>query len=168
MQDFAWQLSSAGTLAFAALVLMAGRLIVAKIRVLQEYSIPAPVVGGLIPAIVAACLRPAGMAFTFDTSLQPGLLLAFFATVGLSADLRLLARGGRALLLFFGCVVAVICLMSLRLWELAALVNMEAVSKRYGWSAQAFLLVPIVGAFMIDIANAIVLSGIVQVLARWR
>jgi ESS family glutamate:Na+ symporter len=110
MQNISWQFSSAGTLAWAALMLMIGRIIVANTRWLREYSIPAPVVGGLIPALAIALLRLAGMEFTFDTSLQPALLLAFFATVGLSADLRLLARGGRALLLFFGCVVAVIFL----------------------------------------------------------
>ncbi|MCK6620249.1 MAG: sodium/glutamate symporter [Calditrichaceae bacterium] len=108
-----WHFTPAGTLAFAALALFVGRLIIAKVRFLQEYSIPAPVIGGLIPAIAVALLRLGGMEFTFDASLQPGLLLAFFATVGLSADLRLIARGGRALLLFFGCVVAVIVLQNL-------------------------------------------------------
>ena len=105
-----WQFSSAATLAFAALVLMIGRLIIAKVKVLQDYSIPAPVIGGLLPAIVIALLQIVGIEFTFDLSLQPGLLLAFFATVGLSADLRMILRGGKAFLIFLGIVVVMMIL----------------------------------------------------------
>jgi len=108
-----WQFSSAATLAFAALVLMIGRLIVAKVQVLQEYSIPAPVIGGLIPAIVITLLKLIGLEFTFDLSMQPGLLLAFFATVGLSADLRMIIRGGKAFLLFLGAVVVMMVLQNI-------------------------------------------------------
>jgi ESS family glutamate:Na+ symporter len=40
-----------------------------------------------------------------------------------------------------------------------AIANMQAVTGRYGPSPQAFLLVPIVGAFLIDITNALVIKG---------
>jgi ESS family glutamate:Na+ symporter len=40
-----------------------------------------------------------------------------------------------------------------------AIANMQAVTGRYGPSPQAFLLVPIVGAFLIDITNALVIQG---------
>ncbi len=40
-----------------------------------------------------------------------------------------------------------------------AVANMEAVTSKYGPSAQAFLVVPMVGAFFIDIANALVIQG---------
>jgi len=40
-----------------------------------------------------------------------------------------------------------------------AIANMQAVSERYGYAPQAFILVPVVGAFLIDLANAIVISG---------
>ena len=39
-----------------------------------------------------------------------------------------------------------------------AIANMQAITDRYGPSHLAFLLVPIVGAFFIDIANAIVVK----------
>ncbi|PCJ19517.1 MAG: sodium/glutamate symporter [Candidatus Cloacimonadota bacterium] len=39
-----------------------------------------------------------------------------------------------------------------------AVANMEALTSRYGPSSQAFLVVPMVGAFFIDIANAFVLT----------
>ena len=39
-----------------------------------------------------------------------------------------------------------------------AIANMQAVTQRYGPSHIAFLVVPMVGAFFIDIANAIVIK----------
>jgi ESS family glutamate:Na+ symporter len=35
--------------------------------------------------------------------------------------------------------------------------NMDAITNRYGPSAKAFLVVPLVGAFFIDIVNAFVI-----------
>jgi glutamate:Na+ symporter, ESS family len=40
-----------------------------------------------------------------------------------------------------------------------AIANMQAVTERYGYAPQAFIIVPVVGAFLIDIANAIVISS---------
>ncbi|MGB8148566.1 MAG: sodium/glutamate symporter, partial [Azonexus sp.] len=39
-----------------------------------------------------------------------------------------------------------------------AIANMQAVTERFGASHLAFLVVPMVGAFFIDIANAIVIK----------
>ena len=88
------------TLALAALVLVVGRRVVVAIPVMQRYSIPAAVVGGLIAAVFAGGLHAAGTDLSFAKGLQPGVMLAFFATVGLGADLRMLARGGSRLVRF--------------------------------------------------------------------
>ena len=44
-----------------------------------------------------------------------------------------------------------------------AMANMSAVTKRYGACHEAFIIVPLVGAFFIDIANVI----IIQQLLSW-
>ncbi len=49
-----------------------------------------------------------------------------------------------------------------------ALVNMHSVASHYGWSGKAFVLVPLVGAFLIDLANAIVLSGFTYIISIFR
>lgn len=103
-------LSTPATLAVAALVLIAGRAALARIDFLRRYAIPEPVVGGLAAAITVALLHGAGVTVAFDTTMQPFLMLAFFATIGLSADVRLLARGGGALLLFTVTVVGMLVL----------------------------------------------------------
>ena len=40
-----------------------------------------------------------------------------------------------------------------------AIANLQAICARYGAAPRAFILVPVVGAFLIDLANAIVISG---------
>jgi ESS family glutamate:Na+ symporter len=107
-----WQLGVPATLAIAALVLVTGRRLIERIALLQKYSIPEPVVGGLVAALLIAALHAVGARITFDTSLQPGLMLAFFATIGLGADVRTLARGGLALLLFAACVVGMLVMQN--------------------------------------------------------
>ena len=46
-----------------------------------------------------------------------------------------------------------------------ALANMDAVTRRYGHSRKAFLVIPIIGAFFIDILNAGVINFFVALLA---
>ena len=39
-----------------------------------------------------------------------------------------------------------------------ALVSMQAVTSKYGYAAKAYFIVPIVGAFLIDIPNAFIIN----------
>ena len=94
------------TLALAAAALVIGRLLVARVHFLAAYSIPDAVVGGMLYAAILTLLRGVGgVEVSFDPALLTPLNVAFFTTVGLSADARMLAKGGRVLLIFF-CVVA--------------------------------------------------------------
>ena len=43
-----------------------------------------------------------------------------------------------------------------------AIANMTAVTKKYGASPQAFIVIPLIGAFFIDIANAFVIQTLLQ------
>jgi ESS family glutamate:Na+ symporter len=46
-----------------------------------------------------------------------------------------------------------------------AIANMTAVAEKYGASPQAFLVIPLVGAFFIDIANAVVVKLILAMVS---
>jgi len=88
------------TLALATALFFVGQLVVARSVSLRRYSIPVPVVGGFLFALAAAALGlVADLQFTVDESAKDPLLLAFFATLGLGADVRALARGGRRLVI---------------------------------------------------------------------
>ena len=97
------------TLMGASLVLLLGRQILARTAILRTYSIPEPVVGGLLIAFLAFALRAFfQIDVRFDTTLQTPLMLTFFATIGLNADLAGLKAGGRSLIVFLGVVVGLL------------------------------------------------------------
>jgi ESS family glutamate:Na+ symporter len=80
------------------LVLYLGFYLNRKIRFLSEYYIPPAVTGGLICSLsVAVIYMAADLEVAFDMQVRDALLLVFFSTIGLSAKLRTLAAGGKAL-----------------------------------------------------------------------
>ncbi|EKT4467489.1 sodium/glutamate symporter [Pseudomonas putida] len=95
-----FELDFYGTLVAASLVLLLGRGLVARLGFLRTYNIPEPVAGGLLVALVLLGLRGLDIQVQFDTSLQTPLMLAFFATIGLSADFASLKKGGRVVTVF--------------------------------------------------------------------
>ena len=89
------------TLALAIAVLFVGSAVIARVPVLRNNDIPIPVVGGILLAIASAFFYGVGdVELVFDTALRGPLMLAFFTTIGLGADLRQLRSGGPQLALF--------------------------------------------------------------------
>ncbi|MES1924684.1 sodium/glutamate symporter [Salinisphaera sp. T31B1] len=98
------------TLLVAVAVLVIGQLAVRRIGLLREFNIPVPVVGGLIATIVITALRPMGFNVSFFDGLQEPFMLLFFGSIGLGADFRMIAAGGRKLILFFVLVAVLLVL----------------------------------------------------------
>lgn len=83
------------TLALAALAVAVGQGLRRWVPVLARYDLPAPVLGGLLVAVMVSLLRRDGQDLVrFDTTLQTPLMIAFFTTIGFGASLRLLRVGG--------------------------------------------------------------------------
>jgi ESS family glutamate:Na+ symporter len=90
------------TLAFAGVALLFGEGLRRQVPVLARYNLPAPVLGGLLVAVVVLVARGQGVTLvTFDTTLQSPLMIAFFTTIGFGASLSLLKVGGPQVLRFF-------------------------------------------------------------------
>ncbi|BFT60318.1 sodium/glutamate symporter [Pseudomonas moorei] len=102
------QLDFYGTLVAASLVLLLGRGLVTRVGFLRTYNIPEPVAGGLLVALALLALRGLDIEVRFDTSLQTPLMLAFFATIGLSADFASLKKGGRIVGIFLLAVIGLL------------------------------------------------------------
>jgi ESS family glutamate:Na+ symporter len=102
------QLDFYGTLVAASLVLLLGRGLVTRVGFLRTYNIPEPVAGGLVVAVALLALRGLDIEVRFDTSLQTPLMLAFFATIGLSADFASLKKGGRIVGIFLLAVIGLL------------------------------------------------------------
>jgi len=89
------------TLLAAMGVFFIGRALVSRVALLKRFSIPVPVVGGgLIAVVLALADGLFQVRFAFNLSLKDSLLLMFFTTVGLGADARMLVKGGAKLLIF--------------------------------------------------------------------
>ena len=77
-------------------------MLVRKVGFLQKFCIPAPVVGGLLFALLATILKYFNLlSFSLDTSLQNLFMLTFFTTVGLGASFRLIRLGGKLLMIYW-------------------------------------------------------------------
>lgn len=93
--------TSIQAVALAVATYFLGVWLKSKVRFLEKYSVPSPVVGGMLFATVLSTLEAYGvMKVNFDSSLQTLLMLAFFTTIGLVASLKIVAEGGKMLVGF--------------------------------------------------------------------
>lgn len=120
--------------ALALPILLLGEWIVRRVRVLDRFNIPEPVVGGLLVALLILLGNVSGLyAASFDTnvtarwwtwivcthgewlqvpekSVNQPFLVAFFACIGLNASWTLVKRGSLQVLLFLGLALT-LCIM---------------------------------------------------------
>lgn len=114
------------TLIAATLVLLLGRVLVKKIKFLDEFNIPDPVAGGLLVSILILVLhQQTGLSINIDKSLQNGLMLMFFASIGLSADFSRLKAGGLPLIVFLLLVSVFILLQNILGISLASMFGLK-------------------------------------------
>ncbi len=112
-RTFQFSLDMYQTLALAVLVLFLGSFLKKKIKFLDTFCIPAPVVGGLVFAVLACILYVSGvMEITFNETLKDVCMVLFFTSVGFQANLRVLKSGGVSLLIFLACVTVLIVLQN--------------------------------------------------------
>ena len=104
-----FHLDTLATLVAATLTLLLGRKLVHSVSFLKKYTIPEPVAGGLLVALALLVLKKSmGWEVNFDMSLRDPLMLAFFATIGLNANIASLRAGGRVVGIFLIVVVSVL------------------------------------------------------------
>lgn len=97
------------TLGLAVLVLYLGAFLRKKIKFLETFCIPAPVIGGLIFAIISCVLYATGLVeLNFDETLKTVCMIIFFTSVGFQANLKVLKSGGISLIIFLASVFALI------------------------------------------------------------
>ena len=128
------------TLIAATLVLLIGRLLVSKIKLLQNFNIPEPVAGGLLMSFLVYLLYIVtglsfengltfgeGISLNFDKGLQDSFMLFFFTSIGLSADLSRLKSGGIGLFIFLGVVALFIVVQNIVGIGLASAFGLEPI-----------------------------------------
>ena len=100
------QVQSFLTVTLGILVLFVGKALNQRVRLLREFTIPEPVSGGLLVAVLIAVLHFVfGMEINFSLRARDVLLVVFFTTVGMNASFADLRRGGRSLLVLLTLTV---------------------------------------------------------------
>jgi ESS family glutamate:Na+ symporter len=130
-----FEIDTYGTLVAASLVLILGRKLVQWFPLFKTYTIPETIVGGLFASIIVLCLKSFGnIELHFDTSVRDPLMLAFFATVGLNANLMKLKKGGKVLVVFLLAVLGLLLLQNIVGISLAMLLGVDPLMGLLGGS----------------------------------
>lgn len=88
------------TLAIASIMYFIGMQLRKNISILEQLNIPSAVIGGLLFAGINLVLHDRYLNLKFDTSMQSLCMVLFFTTIGISASLSLLKKGGVQVVLF--------------------------------------------------------------------
>ena len=111
---FEYQLNMAETVGFAIILLLLGRWIKKKVSFFEKFFIPAPVIGGTLFSIILLIgHQTETFTFTFNDDIKNLLMIAFFTTVGLSASLKILKKGGVGVALFLLAAVILVILQDI-------------------------------------------------------
>ena len=96
------------TMALVTAIYYLGKFLRTKVNFLSKYCIPAPVVGGLVFAIITLILKLIFSTITLDTTLQNLFMTMFFASVGFTASFKILKNGGIKVIMFLGLAILLI------------------------------------------------------------
>ena len=111
---FEYQLNMAETVGFAIILLLLGRWIKKRVSCFEKFFIPAPVIGGTLFSIILLIGHQTGtFTFSFNDDIKNLLMIAFFTTVGFSASLKILAKGGLGVILFLLAAVVLVILQDI-------------------------------------------------------
>lgn len=114
------------TLAVAVLVLFLGAFLKKKIRLLETFCIPTPVVGGLVFAVSTCLLFVGGiLEINFDETMKTVCMVLFFTSVGFQANLKVLKMGEKPLLIFLLLSILLIFAQNALAVGLSALIQID-------------------------------------------
>lgn len=90
------------TVAMGLISLYIGKYMKKKMVFLDKFGIPAPVMGGILFALVHLLMRSLNIgSIEYNTTLQTPFMVVFFTTIGLGSSIEGLKKGGRLLLIFW-------------------------------------------------------------------
>ena len=130
MDVLAIKLNAIQVLGISGVGVVLGLWLRRRVALFDRLHIPAPVLGGLVFALITLALRDRVVNLEMDLVLREVIMVAFFTTIGMSASLRLLRVGGPQVLLFFllatGAVILqnVVGLVLARLFSLNPLLGL--------------------------------------------
>jgi ESS family glutamate:Na+ symporter len=107
-------------------MVLLGTFIRRRVRFFERFCIPAPVIGGLLFAILTCALHTTGaVEITFDSTMRDVCMVFFFTSVGFQMDLKTIKAGGKGLLLLFLSAAILIAFQTVISIALSSLLNVS-------------------------------------------
>lgn len=101
------------TVAIAVVVWALGVFLKRKFKFLDTFCIPAPVVGGVIFSVLVTIFKDILFKeINFDGTLQVFFMMMFFTTIGFTANVKLLKKGGVQVITFLGVAALLVVLQN--------------------------------------------------------
>lgn len=123
---FSFAFDAMGTLTLSVILLLLGYAIKSKVAFLERFCIPAPVVSGLLFALLnLACHESKIAVFSLNTSYQSAFMNAFLVTVGLGAGLGIIKKGGKLMILYWILSGILSISQNLIAWGVSSITGLE-------------------------------------------
>lgn len=125
--DGIFMLNGFHAISFGIIVLFVGRRLNARFRFLQEFSIPEPVSGGILFSVLFTLLYlVTSIEVQFALGARDILLVYFFTTIGINANLSDLLKGGKPLVILLAVTIGYMILQNITGITVASLVGMDS------------------------------------------
>ena len=114
------------TVALAVIFYFLGCYIRKNVSFFSKFCIPAPVIGGLIFALINLGLRTSGvLVLNLTDTLQSVFMTVFFCSIGFTASFRLLKKGGVQVFIFLAVAIVLVVLQNVLAVLLAGVFNLD-------------------------------------------
>ncbi len=114
------------SVAMAVIVFFIGSFAKRKVKFFEKYCIPAPVIGGIAFALLTLTLNLTNiMTIETDNTMQQVFMTLFFTSIGFTASVKLLKKGGLQVLIFIVVCSVLVILQNLLGVSLATLFGLN-------------------------------------------
>ncbi|MEH6454101.1 MAG: sodium/glutamate symporter [Psychromonas sp.] len=122
-------------ISFGIIVLFVGRRLNQRIKLLQEFSIPEPVSGGILFSLLFTLIYVvSSIEVQFDLAARDILLVYFFTTIGINANLKDLLKGGLPLGILLAVTIGYMFVQNVTAITIANMLGMSSATGLLGGS----------------------------------
>lgn len=123
----AFNLNIYETMALVSVLFYLGKYVKNRFSLLTKYCIPPSVVGGFLFALLVLIFNMTGIiTIHLDMTLQNLFMTAFFTSIGFTASIKILRKGGMKVFTFLGLTVLLVILQNIVGVALASLFKLPA------------------------------------------
>lgn len=133
--DGVYSLNGFHAISFGIVVLFVGKRLNQKVKLFREFSIPEPVTGGILFSILFSLFYVlTSIEIKFDLYARDVLLVYFFTTIGINANLKDLLKGGKPLIILLFITIGYMFIQNITGISIAKLFDLDLATGLLGGS----------------------------------